>query len=230
MKTMAEPQRLGDGALRTVVRILRARGLNPRSLPEESEPDVPPARRHEDRIPPRYRGAVASHPQVREWVRDVVGGAVRPNAGATASVATGPSLLLAGTTGTGKTHEAYGAVRALVEAGLAVRWEATTAADLYAELRPSSGNDAEAVLTRYARVPVLLLDDLGAARTSEWVEEITYRLVNRRYNLLLPTLITTNLRISDLRGWLGDRVASRLAEMTDRVEFDGADRRRRRPA
>ncbi|MBO0518224.1 ATP-binding protein, partial [Streptomyces beijiangensis] len=57
-------------------------------------------------------------------------------------------------------------------------------------------------------------------------EEITYRLINRRYNLMLPTLITSNLAMRDLRGHLGDRVASRLAEMTTRVTFEPVDHRR----
>nr|WP_202525695.1 ATP-binding protein [Streptomyces sp. SID4926] len=218
--------RIGDGPLRAVQRILRARGLDPRALPE-SDPEPDFARRHEARIPPRYRGAAVGHPAVRAWADQVVAAAERPNPGARAAVTTGQSLLLAGPTGVGKTHEAYGAVRALADAGLALRWEATTAADLYAELRPQPGSDPERVLARVSRVPLLLLDDLGAARSSEWVEEITYRLINRRYNLLLPTLITTNLPIRDLRTTLGDRIASRLAEMTDRVVLDGADRRRR---
>jgi DNA replication protein DnaC len=44
---------------------------------------------------------------------------------------------------------------------------------------------------------------------------------------VLPTLITTSLPIEQLRLTLGDRVASRLAEMTERVILDGPDRRRR---
>ncbi|GHI91641.1 hypothetical protein TPA0905_11120 [Streptomyces olivaceus] len=44
---------------------------------------------------------------------------------------------------------------------------------------------------------------------------------------MLPTLITTNLPMEQLRATLGDRVASRLAEMTDRVILEGPDRRRR---
>ena len=43
---------------------------------------------------------------------------------------------------------------------------------------------------------------------------------------MLPTLITTNLPIADLRDAVGDRVASRLAEMTTRVILAGTDRRR----
>lgn len=47
---------------------------------------------------------------------------------------------------------------------------------------------------------------------------------------MLPTLITTNLAMRDLRDQLGDRVASRLAEMTTRVTFEPVDRRRRHAA
>lgn len=84
---------------------------------------------------------------------------------------TGPSLLLAGVTGAGKTHEAYGAIRALARAGLGVRWRATTAPDVYAGLRPRPGGDSETELAALARSPGLLLDGLGAAKASEWAEE-----------------------------------------------------------
>ena len=59
---------------------------------------------------------------------------------------------------------------------------------------------------------------------------ITYRLINHRYEHMLPTLITTNLPTAELRTALGDRVASRLAEMTERVILTGPDRRRTAPA
>lgn len=228
---MGDPQRIGAGALRSVERILRARGMNPQVLPEPGDFDGRARLQQTDaRIPPRYRDARATHPTVLEWLREVVAQATPANPGARPQVTTGPSLLMAGVTGAGKTHQAYGALRGLIQAGVAVRWEATTAADLYAGLRPHAGNDAERILTRVARVPVLVLDDLGAARTSEWVEEITYRLINQRYNRMLPTLVTTNLAIGELRAALGDRVASRLAEMTERATFEPVDRRRLRPA
>ncbi|MEU8437309.1 ATP-binding protein [Streptomyces sp. NPDC029216] len=131
---------------------------------------------------------------------------------------------------TGKTHQAYGAVRALLAAGVRLRWEAVTAADLFARLRPRPGLDAERELHTLARCPLLLLDDIGAAKGSEWTEELTYRLINHRYEYLRPTLLTTNLPIPQLRTGLGDRVASRLSEMTHRVVLDGADRRRTSPA
>ncbi|MBM9508035.1 ATP-binding protein [Actinacidiphila acididurans] len=226
-----EPQTLGGaGTLDRIARILAARGIDPTGpVADESGPSAPsealPAG-----VPPRYRDAVADHPQVLAWAREVDSQAVAPSAGARRQVTTGPSLLMAGVTGAGKTHQAYGAVRALAETGVGVRWRATTAADLYAELRPRAGVDSEQQLAAVARIPLLMLDDLGAAKASEWVEEVTYRLVNRRYNHMLPTLITTNLAIRDLRTHLGDRVASRLAQMTTRVEFAPVDRRRARVA
>ncbi|MFE9597157.1 ATP-binding protein [Streptomyces hokutonensis] len=226
-----EPQPLGGtGTVDRLARILAARNIDPAAvtdLVDEPEP-YSPLDALLAGMPPRYRGAVADHPQVLAWVRDVVEAAVAPSPGARRQVTTGPSLLMAGVVGAGKTHEAYGAVRRLVQSGVGVRWRATTAADLYADLRPRPGSDSERELAAVSRCPLLIIDDLGAAKASEWVEEVTYRLINRRYNHMLPTLITTNLAIKDLRAYLGDRVTSRLAQMTTRVEFEPVDRRRLR--
>lgn len=230
--TTREPQLLGEVARGRMARILAARNIDPAAiaaLTDEPEP-MSPLDALSAGMPPRYRAAVADHPRVMNWVREVAEAAVTPSRGARPQVTTGPSLLMAGVVGAGKTHQAYGAIRLLVRGGVGVRWRATTAADLYADLRPRPGADSERDLAAVSRCPLLIIDDLGAAKSSEWVEEVTYRLVNRRYNLMLPTLITTNLAISDLRTYLGDRVASRLTQMTTRVEFEPVDRRRHRAA
>ncbi|KJY17968.1 ATP-binding protein [Streptomyces sp. NRRL S-104] len=210
--------------------ILLRRGMDP-SVMDSNEPAPAPQpvtslELADARIPPRYRQSLADHPQVAAWV-DEVARAGRPGPSGTRGIAEGPSLLIVGPTGTGKTHQAYGAVRSLLAAGIRLRWEAVTAADLYARLRPRPGLDAERELHALARCPLLVLDDLGAAKGSEWTEELTYRLINYRYEYLRPTLLTTNLPIPKLRTALGDRVASRLSEMTHRVILDGPDRRRR---
>lgn len=228
-----EPQTLaGEGTLDRMARILAARNIDPvavAALADEPEP-FSPLDALTAGIPPRYQSAMADHPQVVAWTREVAERAVAPGRGARRQVATGPSLLMAGVVGAGKTHQAYGAVRRLVQSGVGVRWRATAAADLLAELRPRPGSDSERELAAVSRCPLLIIDDLGAAKSSEWVEEQTYRLINRRYNYMLPTLITTNLAIKDLRAYLGDRVTSRLAQMTTRVEFEPVDRRRSRAA
>ncbi|MEO3750799.1 ATP-binding protein [Streptomyces sp. B6B3] len=226
-----EPRPLGQGALDRMTRILARRNIDPATFTApDDEPDQALRATLLTRVPPRYRDAVADHPQVLAWVREVARQAAAPNPGARRQITTGPSLLMAGVVGAGKTHQAYGAVRALVRDGITVRWRATSAADLYADLRPRPGADSERALAAVSRCPLLIIDDLGAAKPSEWVEEVTYRIINHRYNHLLPTLVTTNLAIRDLRAYLGDRVSSRLAQMTTRVEFEPTDRRRVRTA
>lgn len=195
--------------------------------------------------PPRYAGAVPSVPEVEAWAAAVVRGAVKDSQARGQQVATihaGPSLLLLGPTGVGKTHEAYGAMRAISLSGVYARWLVISAADLYARLRPRHGIDSEAEFAAIAGAEALAVDDLGAAKNSDWVEEVNFRLVNRRYELALPTLFTSNLpaktqtvRITDdrppvtvpgLDTVLGERVISRLREMTQRVSMKGTDRRR----
>lgn len=182
------------------------------------------------RIPARYADAVADVPEVAAWVRSLVDHSVRSARGPVVGLRSGPSLLLVGSTGTGKTHQAYGALRALAVTGMKIRWQMSTAADLYARLRPRARVDTEAEFDSYASAPLLVLDDLGAAKGSEWTEEVNYRLINHRYERELPTLITSNVPPKELGSALGERVASRLVEMAERVVLRGEDRRRTRKA
>jgi DNA replication protein DnaC len=179
------------------------------------------------RIPARFASATIDHPDVDVWVTTVMGTAVSAASDWREPVIVeGPSLLLVGATGTGKTHLAYAAVRALLTSGIRCSAVVTTAADLYAAMRPRFGIDSEEEFARHAHVPVLALDDLGAAKPSEWNEEVNYRLVNYRYERKLPTFITSNVPPKELARVLGDRVASRLVEMAGApVVLKGSDRR-----
>lgn len=179
-----------------------------------------------EKIPDHYADATATHPAVLAWMQALADEAKAP--AGNPIVKTGPSLAILGSVGTGKTFQAYGAVRELALSGLQLRWEFATAADLYAQLRPSAQNHGEATYRRYAHAALLVLDDVGAAKTSEWVEEINYRLINHRYERHMPTIITTNLAPRELVNGLGERVASRIVEMCTRVVLDGPDRRRSR--
>lgn len=173
--------------------------------------------------PYRYRQATATHPHVQAWADraadDIRGAGI---------------LVLHGNIGAGKTHQAYGALRRIAEAGPRnFQMIATTAPDLYGLLRPGgSDKGSEHELKRLMQIPLLLLDDLGTEKLSEFTEEATYRIVNHRYNESLPLLITTNLPIKtgaptpDLVTRLGDRLASRLAQTATIVGFDGPDLRR----
>lgn len=182
-----------------------------------------------EHVPARFERAYPTVPEVEEWAARVIRSAVEQSQarGRTiASVHRGPSLLLLGPTGVGKTFECYGAMRAISLCGLYEPWVVVSAADLYARLRPRHGVDAEKEFEAYVHAPLLGVDDVGAAKHSAWVEEVNLRLVNRRYERSLPTLFTSNATVKGLREVLGDRVASRLREMTQIVVIKGDDRRR----
>ncbi|MFF1709266.1 ATP-binding protein [Streptomyces sp. NPDC058268] len=182
------------------------------------------------KIPFHYRSARTTLPQLRTWIERLVADAKTAQAqrGAPiASITHGPSLLLLGVTGVGKTYEAYGALRELAVTGVYGQWAVTTAADLYAALRPRHGVDSEVEFARYRNARLLLVDDLGADRKpTEFTEEINFRLINHRYENHLPTLLTSNVGPKELAARLGDRVTSRLAEMCERISLKGDDRRR----
>jgi DNA replication protein DnaC len=179
-------------------------------------------------IPARFVEATVTHPAVRSWLAELVGLACKAGAGRNPSITSGPSLRLLGGTGTGKTHQAFGVLRAVSESGAACRWVATTATDVYARMRPRHGVDSEAEFERFAGMDLLVLDDVGAARPTEWIEEVNYRLINRRYEEDRPTLFTSNLTPAQLSAVLGERVMSRLVGMSTQVVLEGPDRRRPR--
>lgn len=186
------------------------------------------AAKAERRIPVRFAEAVATDPLVQQWVVALID-IVRAEKRTAPRIVSGPSLLLVGGTGSGKTHQAYGAIRALGRSGAGMSWMVTTAADLYGALRPRPRVDSEDEFDRFARIGLLVLDDLGAAKGTEWNEEVNYRLINYRYEQELPTIITTNVASGKLPIALGDRVFSRLVEMAHRVQIAGSDRRMSNP-
>lgn len=176
-------------------------------------------------IPVHYQNAIADDPKVLTWIDHLLDSSRVNKATGITYMRTGPSLLLMGPTGTGKTHQAFGALRHLSILGVAGSVRASSTADVYAKMRPRPGVDSEEVFSSYADAKLLFLDDLGAAKTSEWVEEINYRLINHRYENHLATVFTSNVPPKELGEKLGERVASRLTEMTQAVVLKGQDRR-----
>jgi DNA replication protein DnaC len=182
-----------------------------------------------ERVPSRFAGASVTLPEVGEWVRTLVAGALAGMRGSCPTLRTGPSLLLLGDVGTGKTTEAFGALRALALSGVRFSWAALTEANFHGGMRPCPGGDPEGVFHRYAGASVLLLDDVGAGEPTSWTEATTLRLVDARYAHVLPTIITSNVPVPQLRDRLGERVTSRLSEMTTKVVVEGPDHRRQQP-
>lgn len=110
--------------------------------------------------------------------------------------------------GNGKTHLAAAAANHLMRAGKPVLF--VNAPELMDWLRQAYNDEwLEDVVRRTERVktaPILVLDDLGAEKRSDWTDERSYLIVNYRLETGLPMLVTTNQPLHKIE----ERVVSRL--------------------
>jgi len=101
-------------------------------------------------------------------------------------------LVLVGPHGSGKTHLAVGIVNQLLDSGRPVLFAETI--ELLDQLHPSFGpgerREPGQVLEEVKNTSVLVLDDLRVEMASAWAREKLYQILNYRYNLRLPTIIT----------------------------------------
>jgi DNA replication protein DnaC len=145
-------------------------------------------------------------------------------------------LLLIGLPGVGKTHLAVATLKAWIEKGGTGLFYTTI--DLMSELRGTYSNSDRAseadVLEKVTKTDLLVLDELGRERISDWRDEILHLIVNARYSHRRATLFTTNFDIGDnptdpdgLQARVGFRIYSRLHEMCEFIHIDGADFRDR---
>jgi len=81
------------------------------------------------------------------------------------------------------------------------------------------------MLEKVAKTPLLVIDDLGAEKPTEYVRQATYYIINHREMNLLPTFITTNFSMDHLDDNIDPRISSRICGMCDVVRMDGKDRR-----
>ena len=140
----------------------------------------------------------------------------------------GQGLWLFGGVGTGKTTLAMLVSRAALDAGRTVAIYSLPR--LLAEIRATFDADAEGayvqLLDRLTEVDLLHVDDLGAEKTSAWVLEQLYSIVNARYEAERSVVVTTNLDAGALSDQIGERTVSRLEEMCEMLPLHGRDRRR----
>lgn len=96
------------------------------------------------------------------------------------------------------------------------------------ELRGSYGDkdpDFEKVLEMVNTCKLLIIDDIGAERVTEWVSERLVSIINTRSSNGLCTIYTSNLSPQELKEKLGDRIASRVLGGSQIIEIKGGDRR-----
>ena len=121
-------------------------------------------------------------------------------------------LTMVGRYGSGKTHLLEALARRMLESGHYVRYEYVPV--FLDDLRATYEEDAEVKFPErwamYARAPVLLLDDLGAEKTTEWAAEKLTALVAERYRTGGRLVVATNLDFDQMAEKVGNRIADRL--------------------
>jgi len=161
-------------------------------------------------------------------------------------------LLFVGTVGVGKTHLSVGILKALIrEKGIHCLF--CDYRELLKSIQNSYNPSVQAtemdILRPVFDAEVLVLDELGAIRSTEWVFDTVNYILNSRYNDNKTTIITTNFpdaaeqarendegprsysaaeraaRRETLGDRIGERMRSRLHEMCKKVEIDGSDYR-----
>lgn len=135
-----------------------------------------------------------------------------------------PFLLLFGEKGTGKTHLAVGMLRAIFERhGMrGVFWPTVDLIDRYrAASNPDRATETvEAIDAELRRTPVIVLDDYGAEKATEFAAERVFRLVDERYREMRPLIVTTNTYLPQMDSRVSSRLTSGLM-----AQFDMPDQR-----
>ena len=137
-------------------------------------------------------------------------------------------LLLMGPVGTGKSFFAGCIANALMEQGISVMM--TNFSRILNELTKYHADKNE-IIAGLVSYPLLIIDDLGIERNSEFALEMIYNVVDRRYCTRKPLIVTTNLSYQDMTRKDLDiehqRIYSRLMEMCFPVIYQGKDQRQK---
>lgn len=126
----------------------------------------------------------------------------------------GRSLLLTGNVGCGKTHLATAIVRTVVEDG--AQPLLVTAGDIVSIARtsmvPGSGYTDRDVIVHLSGLDLLVIDEVGCQKGSEYELGLLHGIIDRRYQAVLPTVLISNLSIEGLKAYIGDRALDRLRQ------------------
>lgn len=135
-------------------------------------------------------------------------------------------LLLWGNVGTGKTFAAACVANAVAEKGAPVYM--TNFTRIINALSGFDVKDKNRYIADLVRHSLLVIDDLGAERQSDFAQEIVYSVIDARYRNGQPLIVTTNLTLSELKNpkdLTCSRIYDRVLEMCSPVKFEGANKR-----
>jgi|ERR1044071_4393859 DNA replication protein DnaC len=145
-------------------------------------------------------------------------------------------LVFMGTVGVGKTHLSVAILRGLIEKGVpCVFYEfGSLLKEIQNSYNPVSQTSELKVLAPVFEAEVLVLDELGASKPTDWVRDTMMQIINTRYNDKKLTIFTTNYldgrrseKDETLEDRIGVRLRSRLFEMCKTVQIEGDDYRKK---
>ena len=192
----------------------------------------------ESRIPRRYQHCTLDNFMAYENERLLIAVA-RARRFADAFPVVDKGLFLIGPPGIGKSHLAVAVLKQIIVTR-AARGLFYDVRELLKIIRSTYNPVVQAtefeILRPVMEAELLVLDDIGAEKTSEWVEETLNLIVTTRYNERRITLFTSNYEEKEdradpdsLLSRVGFRMHSRLYEMCEFLEYEGADFRHRPP-
>jgi len=149
---------------------------------------------------------------------------------------TDEGLLLSGPVGVGKTHLAVSILKGLAERGFTCLFYefGSLLKEIQDSYNPNTKSSELSILKPVLIADVLVLDELGASKPTDWVRDTMAHIINTRYNDRKLTIFTTNYpderandREETLEDRIGSRLRSRLFEMCRSVKINGEDYRRK---
>ncbi len=138
-------------------------------------------------------------------------------------------ILFWGDVGTGKTFAAACIANALLEKQVPVLM--TSFPKILDQMGSMYSEERQRYIASLGRYPLLVIDDLGCGRSTEYTREQVYAVIDERYKSHLPLIVTTNLTIGEIRDPADSaraRIFSRILEMCTPVFVGGQDRRKSR--
>lgn len=139
----------------------------------------------------------------------------------------GRGLLLSSIPGTGKTHLAAAITNQLVPKMTSVIF--VSVPELLQQIRNTfRGAESEAsIMYGLTECDLLILDDIGAEKTTDWTTEKLYTVIDSRYRNIKPIIFTTNCDSEELQERVGVRTFSRIMEMCSPIRIEADDYRLR---